>query len=120
MSVFLPHSPLHDGAVIIKGGRIVAAGCFLPLTLSSEVSKVLGTRHRAAFGVTEETDAVVIVVSEETGAISMIVGGQMTRELDASALRRVLIRIFKKDKRGESVPLIERFRALIPLRLKQG
>jgi len=118
VSIFLPYSPIHDGAVVIKGGRIVAAGCFLPLTLSSDVSKMLGTRHRAAFGVTEETDAVVIVVSEETGAISIIVGGQMTRELDAAALRRVLIRIFKKEKKREGLPLLERFWALIPLRLR--
>jgi diadenylate cyclase len=120
ISIFLPYSPIHDGAVIIKGGRILAAGCFLPLTLSSDMSKVLGTRHRAALGVTEETDAVVIVVSEETGAISVIVGGKMTRELDAAALRRVLIRIFMKEKRRDGTPWMERFKELLPVRLKQG
>lgn len=120
LSIFLPPSPIHDGAVVIKGGRIIAAGCFLPLTLSSDISKHLGTRHRAALGVTEESDAVVIVVSEETGAISIIVGGQMTRELDGPALRRVLIRIFKKERRGERLPWMDRFKDLIPVRLKQG
>ncbi len=120
ISIFLPYSPIHDGAVIIKGNRILAAGCFLPLTLSSDMSKVLGTRHRAALGVTEETDAVVIVVSEETGAISVIMGGKMTRELDAAALRRVLIRIFMKEKRRDGIPWVERFKELLPVRLKQG
>lgn len=120
ISIFLPSSPIHDGAVIIKGGRIISAGCFLPLTLSSDMSKVLGTRHRAALGVTEETDSLVIVVSEETGAISIIIGGQMTRELDPSGLRRVLIRIFIKEKKKKGLPWLEWFRGLLPLWVKQG
>ncbi len=97
-SIFLPYSPIHDGAVIIKGDRIAAAGCFLPLTLSADVSKALGTRHRAAIGVTEETDAVVIVVSEETGDISVSIDGNIMRKLDTSALRRVLMNIFQQQK----------------------
>jgi diadenylate cyclase len=97
-SIFLPYSPIHDGAVIIKGDRIAAAGCFLPLTLSADVSKALGTRHRAAIGVTEETDAVVIVVSEETGDISVSIDGNIMRKLDTSALRRVLTNIFQQQK----------------------
>ena len=97
-SIFLPYSPIHDGAVIIKGDRIAAAGCFLPLTLSADVSKSLGTRHRAAIGVTEETDAVVIVVSEETGDISVSIDGNIMRKLDTSALRRVLMNIFQQQK----------------------
>ncbi|HEY4485500.1 MAG TPA: diadenylate cyclase CdaA [Nitrospiria bacterium] len=113
LSLFGTQSPLHDGAVIIKGDRILAAGCFLPLTLGSDLSKMLGTRHRAALGVTEDTDAVVIVVSEETGAISIIVGGMMTRELDASSLRRVLGRMFVRDPKGDS-SVLEMLKDLFP------
>jgi uncharacterized protein (TIGR00159 family) len=86
-SVFLPTSPIHDGAVIISDRRVAAAGCFLPLTTNPNVSKALGTRHRAAIGVTEETDAVVLVVSEEDGRISLVTDGRMTRDLDAANLR---------------------------------
>lgn len=100
-SIFLPYSPMHDGAVIIKADRIVAAGCFLPLTISADVSKTLGTRHRAAIGVTEETDAVVIVVSEETGDISVSIDGSIMRKLDTPALRRVLTNIFQQEKGGD-------------------
>ncbi|MBI3995087.1 MAG: DNA integrity scanning protein DisA nucleotide-binding domain protein, partial [Nitrospirae bacterium] len=88
-----------------------------PLTLNPEVSKMLGTRHRAALGVTEETDAVVIVVSEETGAISVIIGGTLTRELDAAGLRRVLTRIFIRDKR-EGRAIVERLKEFFPVRSK--
>lgn len=94
-SIFYPYSPLHDGAVIINQGRIVAASCFLPLTLNPRVSKDLGTRHRAAIGLTEETDAVVIVVSEETGSISMAKEGQITRDMDGATLRRMLSEILQ-------------------------
>lgn len=87
-AIFLPYSPLHDGAVFIQDGRIAAAGCFLPLSRNTGLDRTLGTRHRAALGVTEETDAVAIVVSEETGAISLAVGGRMEYGLDAAALRR--------------------------------
>ncbi len=87
LSVFLTSSPIHDGAVIISDRRIAAAGCFLPLTTNPNVSKALGTRHRAAIGVTEETDAVVVVVSEEDGRISLVTDGRLTRDLDAANLR---------------------------------
>ncbi len=117
-SIFLPTSPLHDGAAIIKGGRIMTAGCFLPLTLRADISPLLGTRHRAALGVTEETDALVIVVSEEAGSISVIMGGKMTREVDAAGLRRVLTRNFLKGERGEEGPFRHWVRALIPDRFK--
>lgn len=117
LSLFMPYSPLHDGAVIIKGDRLIAAGCFLPLTLSPDVSKMLGTRHRAALGVTEETDAVVIVVSEETGAISVIIAGKLTRELDAAALRRVLTRMFVRDTQ-EGLAIVERLKEFFPIRSK--
>jgi diadenylate cyclase len=89
-SIFISGAPLHDGAIIIKDNRLAAAACFLPLTLSSNISKELGTRHRAAIGVTEETDAVVIIVSEETGAVSITVGGEITRHLTSPELKRVL------------------------------
>jgi diadenylate cyclase len=98
-SLFQPESPMHDGAVIIRGNRITAAGCFLPLSLNPEVSKTLGTRHRAAIGITEETDALVIVASQETGTISMIMGGRMTRELDAGGLTRMLSRFYFRQRR---------------------
>ncbi len=86
-SIFQPASPLHDGAVIIQGGRIAAASCYLPLTLNPQLDPELGTRHRAAIGLTEETDAVAIVVSEQTGAISLIERGRMTGALEPGSLR---------------------------------
>jgi uncharacterized protein (TIGR00159 family) len=89
-SIFLPTSPIHDGALIIHHGRIIAAGCFLPLTTNPHVSKTLGTRHRAAIGLTEETDAIVVVISEEEGAISMVREGRITRDVDAATLRATL------------------------------
>jgi diadenylate cyclase len=91
-SIFLPYSPIHDGAVIIQKGKLTKAGCFLPLTQNTTVSKSLGTRHRAAIGLTEVVDALVVVVSEETGIISVVVGGRITRELETSTLRKVLKR----------------------------
>lgn len=99
LSIFHPTSPLHDGAIIIQSGRVAAAGCFLPLTMSANVNKALGTRHRAAIGLTEETDAVVIVVSEETGTISLVLGGKINRDLDAVSLRRSLTKIFVTQKK---------------------
>ncbi len=96
-SIFLPYSPIHDGATIIRNGRIIAAGCFLPLTLSSNISKALGTRHRAAVGLTEETDAVVVVVSEETGEISVVKDGIIESNLDAPRLRKAVSNLFAKQ-----------------------
>jgi len=89
-SVFMPTSPIHDGAVIVRKGRVAAAGCLLPLTANPNVSKTLGTRHRAAIGVTEDTDAVVVVVSEEQGSISLVCDGSITRDPDAGTLRTTL------------------------------
>lgn len=86
VTIFNPSVPLHDGAVIIKDSQIAAAGCFLPLTRNPMLSKSLGTRHRAAIGITEETDAIAVVVSEETGTISMIVGGKLLRGLSGDSL----------------------------------
>ena len=100
VSIFLPYSPIHDGAAIIRNGRLVSAGCFLPLTLSSNLSKSLGTRHRAAVGLTEETDAVVVVVSEETGEISIVTAGSISHNVDTPTLRKTLSDIFVKQKKG--------------------
>jgi diadenylate cyclase len=86
-SIFQPSSPLHDGAVIVQADRIAAAACFLPLTVNPKLSKELGSRHRAAIGLTEENDAVAIVVSEETGFVSIVVDGHIERRLDQDALR---------------------------------
>lgn len=87
LSIFQPQSPLHDGAVIVQSDRIAAAACFLPLTVNTKLSKDLGSRHRAAIGLTEENDAVAIVVSEESGMVSVVVDGQIVRGLDPDALR---------------------------------
>jgi diadenylate cyclase len=99
VSIFLPYSPLHDGAVVIQSGRVAFAGCILPLTLRADVPEGLGTRHRAALGITEETDAVVIVVSEETANISVVIGGEMARDLDGPRLRRALRDVFARGRR---------------------
>jgi len=90
VAIFNPASPLHDGAVVVRDQRIAAASCFLPLSLNPRLSKDLGTRHRAALGVTEDSDAVVIVVSEETGLISFVRRGQIKRALDATKLRATI------------------------------
>src|SRR5213083_960162 len=87
LSIFQPSSPLHDGAVIVQDDKVAAAACFLPLTVNPKLSKELGSRHRAAIGLTEENDSVAIVVSEETGRVSLVVDGQIERGLDADALR---------------------------------
>jgi diadenylate cyclase len=87
VTIFNPATPLHDGAVVVRRHRVAAAACFLPLTLNPLLSKDLGTRHRAAIGITEDSDAVAVVVSEETGLISFVQGGQIKRGLDATRLR---------------------------------
>jgi diadenylate cyclase len=90
VTIFSPNTPLHDGAVIIQRNRIMAAACFLPLTLDPHLSKELGTRHRAGIGITEESDAVAVIVSEESGIISAAIGGKVTRNLDGTGLRALL------------------------------
>lgn len=87
LSIFRPGSPLHDGAVLIQQDRVAAAACFLPLTVNPRISKDLGTRHRAAIGLSEETDAVALVVSEETGRLSLVLDGQIEQDLDTEQLR---------------------------------
>jgi diadenylate cyclase len=92
VTIFNPSTPLHDGAVIIQRERLAAASCFLPLTKNPSISRELGTRHRAAIGVTEGSDAISIIVSEETGLISFVDGGRLTRYLDPNELREMLLR----------------------------
>jgi diadenylate cyclase len=93
-TLFQPGSPLHDGAAVIQGDRISAASCFLPLSRNLQLSRALGTRHRAALGLSEETDAVVVVVSEETGGVSLAVEGRIDRGLDAEGLHARLRELF--------------------------
>jgi diadenylate cyclase len=108
VTIFNPTTPLHDGAVVIRGHRVAAAACFLPLTLNPLLSKDLGTRHRAAIGITEDTDAVAVVVSEETGLISFVQGGQIRRGLDATKLRSTILKALEPAARqngdGEAAP----------------
>jgi diadenylate cyclase len=99
VTIFNPATPLHDGAVIVRGHRVAAAACFLPLTLNPLLSKELGTRHRAAIGITEDTDAVAVVVSEETGLISFVQGGQIKRGLDATKLRAAITKALESPAR---------------------
>ncbi|HHU63061.1 MAG TPA: TIGR00159 family protein [Clostridiales bacterium] len=108
-NIFAPNTPLHDGAVIIREDQILAAGCFLPLTENPNLSKQLGTRHRAGLGISEVSDAISIIVSEETGIVSLAKDGKLTRYLDAKGLRDILNDIFGKN--VESNPLkIRRWR----------
>jgi len=112
VTIFSPYTPLHDGAVIVQRNRIIAAGCFLPLTLDPYLSKELGTRHRAAIGITEETDAVAVIVSEETGIISAVIGGKITRNLDGAALRRILYAVMEGRMDSLPKPMTERQEAV--------
>ena len=116
LSIFNTASPLHDGAVIIMDGRVLAAGCFLPLTANPNVDKKYGTRHRAAIGITEDTDSVVVVVSEETGNISLAMGGKLTRNQDIESLNKVLKKIFLPDKKKKSALTLESLRELLRIR----
>lgn len=99
-TIFFPHTPLHDGGVIISGKRICAAGCLFPLSQKQELSRTLGTRHRAAIGIAEETDAIVIVVSEETGTVSIAYNGRLRRGLSEERLRRVLSSMLRREHTG--------------------
>lgn len=101
VSVFNSSSPLHDGAIIVRGDRIAAASSFLPLSLNPMVAKDLGTRHRAALGVTEDSDAVAIVVSEETGLISFVRSGRIKRALDPMRLRAAIFQAIEGDEAGD-------------------
>ena len=102
MSIFHPSSPIHDGAIIVQQGRIAASGCFLPLTRNEQVDPDLGTRHRAAIGISEETDALVVAVSEERGAVSLIADGHVSRDLDSKELRRALRNLLSESRAHDS------------------
>jgi diadenylate cyclase len=95
INIFIPNTPLHDGAVIIKDNIIKAAACFLPLSESSAISRELGTRHRAAIGITERSDSLVVIVSEETGAISVAENGNISRYIDPETLKEILLNMYK-------------------------
>ncbi len=107
-AIFMPSSPIHDGALVLQQGRLTKAGCFLPLSQGAELNRDLGTRHRAAIGLTELSDAIAIIVSEETGKISVAVNGGITRNLDSVSLKKVLgrlleprkVKLSKKRKKG--------------------
>ncbi len=104
-NVFFPKSPLHDGGMVIRDGRIASAGCILPLTTNNELSSQLGTRHRAAIGMSESSDAAVIVVSEETGTISLAINGTITRGYNSVTLRDTLIKELYSEEETEKKPL---------------
>ena len=106
-NIFVPNTPLHDGAVIIRNNKIITAGCLLPLTANNNLSRDLGTRHRAAIGLSEVTDAAVIVVSEETGKISIALNGSLTRNLSKESLTRALRKIISQ--RTEAPNKIDKF-----------
>ncbi len=104
LAVFHPTSPLHDGAVIVQGGRVAAAACFLPLSLNPTLSNQLGTRHRAAIGVTEESDAVVVLVSEQTGSIALAAGGALELNLSPEQLAEHLATLFARYRPPATLP----------------
>jgi diadenylate cyclase len=103
-TLFRPSAPLHDGAVIIQKDRIAAAACFLPLSMNPVLSTQLGTRHRAGIGITEETDAIAVIVSEETGAISLAVAGNIERDLTVEQLRMKLSSLLRRHMRPAALP----------------
>jgi len=109
-TIFMPSTPLHDGGLIIHGERVVSAGCLLPLSDNPRISRSLGTRHRAAIGLTEQTDAIVVVVSEETGSVSIAINGRLTRDLDKEGLERVLNNLCRpsRQKRKNFIKIFKR------------
>ena len=107
-NIFEPNTPLHDGAVVIRGDRIMAAACILTLSEGKGISRELGTRHRAAIGITETTDAIALIVSEETGIISMAREGRLTRHLDRAGLEQVLTALYQPKENGLLSSLMEK------------
>lgn len=103
-AIFIPSSPIHDGAVIIREGRIAAVGCFLPLSKDPNIDKRYGTRHRAALGMTEETDAIVILVSEEAGEAHLVKNGKITTNLNEPELRQSLAALLDISRKQDSLP----------------
>lgn len=112
-NIFEPNTPLHDGAVVMHNGRITAAACFLPLSENSSISKELGTRHRAALGISESTDAVVLIVSEETGIISMAREGKLTRYLDSKTLSSLLMGVFNPNAADKKASVAGRMNSIL-------
>lgn len=108
INIFEKNTPLHDGAVIVRGDRVVAATCYLPLTDSLSISKDLGTRHRAAVGISEVSDSLTIVVSEETGRVSIALGGELYRNVDAEFLRNKLTYLQKRERELSKIELLKR------------
>jgi len=106
-TIFTPSSPLHDGAVVISGSQVVAAGCILPLSQNPRLAYALGTRHRAALGISEESDCIVVVVSEETSRISIAEGGRLIPNLDAGTLRSTLATLFTTSPKPEAETEVE-------------
>jgi diadenylate cyclase len=113
INIFEKNTPLHDGAIIVRGDRVVSATCYLPLTDSLSISKDLGTRHRAAVGISEVTDSMTIVVSEETGRVSIAMGGELYRNVDAEFLENKLKGLQKQEQKVSKIELLRR-------RLKDG
>lgn len=97
-TIFMPQTPLHDGGVILRGSRIESAGCLFPLSQTQQISKALGTRHRAAVGLTEESDALVVVVSEETGVVSIAEKGELAQGVTPEALRKRLMHLYRPER----------------------
>ena len=110
LNVFIPNTPLHDGAAIIRGKRLISAGCLLPLTEKRGLPKELGTRHRAAIGLSEQCDALILIVSEETGTISIADNGRLTRRLDENTLTAALRPAFIKSDRKKGMNFFTRWR----------
>lgn len=105
INIFFPNTPLHDGAVVVRASKIMAAGCLLPLTQNENLSKELGTRHRAAIGLTESSDAVVVVISEETGKISFAKDGSLSRNLTGETLKKALLKSLQTESRQDTSKL---------------
>ncbi|NQT06247.1 MAG: TIGR00159 family protein [Candidatus Omnitrophica bacterium] len=107
-TIFMPNTPLHDGGIVIEEDRIVAAGCLFPLTQEAHITKTLGTRHRAAIGLSEETDAIVVVVSEETGNISIAISGKLTRDLNREDLIKSLGNLYRPKRRKNILDFLKK------------
>ena len=106
-NIFVPNTPLHDGAVIIRDNKIITAGCVLPLTANTNLSSELGTRHRAALGLSETSDAVIVVVSEETGKISIAMNGSLTRNLNEASLSKALTKLLASEQKNDTLKRIK-------------
>ena len=114
-NIFVKNTPLHDGATIIKNDRILASACVLPLTNNNNISKQLGTRHRAAIGLSEASDALIIIVSEETGAISLAIKGRLTRNFDGDKLKSILLKIIKSKNQRKSKSFGQKVKAWVKI-----